>query len=390
MALLDPLKALPTNASRAALVLAGFALFLSWEQSYYWRHEDEYSFGWLVPLFVAFVVSERWEKIKGYFNGFTSDHLTGWKRIRFEEEMQVDFPRLSAIGKTPGWLDGLAVAGTVTALFFFLIGSVLRAAFGAQPDISFLMSGGFVMMSACLVFLGSRENKAGEVQPLGRRLGFLAVFSFPILIWLLSAPMVEFLDRTIRLSLMDLVTSWVVFAAGIIDLGLHNEGNTLVLDNGARLQVEDACSGIRSLTACLFAGSFMAAVFLRTFPRKAGLVLSAMALATVTNFMRSLFLTVWSYKHGANAIDLDFDGDAAHLLDKAGQKLLDASGQPQPNPEFWMSVHDFAGFAVLGVTLFGLFCLLPVFNFTFRIEEDEAPADPSANAEPTTTETTAP
>ena len=137
----------------------------------------------------------------------------------------------------------------------------------------------------------------------------------------------------------------------------------------------------------------MAAVFLKTLPRKVGLVLTAMLLATATNFMRSLFLTVWSHKHGAAAIELDFDGDAPHLLDKAGQKILDAAGNPAENPEFWMSVHDFAGFAVLGVTLGGLFCLLPVFNFSFKLDEDAEtppPADSPTDNQPATTAPTVP
>ncbi len=389
MALLDPLKALPGNAARTALVLGGFALFLTWEQSFYWRTEDEYSFGWLVPLFVAFILSERWEKIKGYFNGLKLDGLTPVKRARAEEELTLGFPALAGLGNGPGFLEGLATAAILTGLVSFLIGAVLRAAFGAQPDISFLMSGGFVLMAVAMLFQASSGE--GKTEPLHRRLAFLAVFTFPIFIWLLSAPLVEFVDRTIRLFLMDVVTMWVVFAADMIDLGLHNEGNTLVLDNGARLQVEDACSGIRSLTACLFAGSFMAAVFLKTFPRKAGLVLTAMGLATATNFMRSLFLTIWSNDRGPGAIEFDFSGHAPHLLDKAGHKILDAAGQPTPNPDFWMSVHDVAGFAVLGLTLVGLFCLLPVFNFTLRLPEEEPTVPPSEpNPDSTTTEPTVP
>ena len=38
------------------------------------------------------------------------------------------------------------------------------------------------------------------------------------------------------------------------------QGNVLALPTG-NVGVEDACSGIRSLTGCLFAGSFLAAVF---------------------------------------------------------------------------------------------------------------------------------
>ena len=94
--------------------------------------------------------------------------------------------------------------------------------------------------------------------------------------------------------------------------------------------VADAFSGIRSLTGCPFAGSFLAAVFLDRFWKKILLVGVAMGLAFVTNLLRSLFLTAWAYAYGSDAI-------GGHL-------------------------HDITGYAVLGLTSAGLLCLLPLFN----------------------------
>ena len=70
-----------------------------------------------------------------------------------------------------------------------------------------------------------------------------------------------------------------------------------------RVGVEDACSGIRSLTACLFAGSFLSAIFLETLWKKITLVGAAMCLAFMTNLGRSLFLTAWAYGYGPSAIE---------------------------------------------------------------------------------------
>jgi exosortase/archaeosortase family protein len=94
--------------------------------------------------------------------------------------------------------------------------------------------------------------------------------------------------------------------------------------------VAEACSGIRSLTGCLFAGSFLAAVFLDRFWKKTVLVIAALALAFLSNLGRSLFLTAWAYAYGSDAIE----------------------GR----------LHDATGYAVLGLTCIGLFCLLPLFN----------------------------
>jgi exosortase len=110
---------------------------------------------------------------------------------------------------------------------------------------------------------------------------------------------------------------------------LVQEGNVLVLPTGT-VGVADACSGIRSLTACLFAGSFLAAVFLDRLWKKIALIAAALLLAFATNLLRSLFLTSWAYMHGSDAIE--------------------------------GSVHDLTGFAVLGFTCIGLLLLLPLFN----------------------------
>ena len=53
------------GAFRAALALAlGFVGFVAWDQSHWWRVKEDYSFGWLVPALVAFVVVDRWALIR--------------------------------------------------------------------------------------------------------------------------------------------------------------------------------------------------------------------------------------------------------------------------------------------------------------------------------------
>jgi exosortase/archaeosortase family protein len=112
----------------------------------------------------------------------------------------------------------------------------------------------------------------------------------------------------------------------------------LVLPKGS-VGVAEACSGIRSLTACLFAGSFLASVFLDRLWKKIALVALAMLFAVLTNLMRSLFLTAWAYNYGPEAIE--------------------------------GKVHDLAGYAVLGLTVVGLLCLLPLFNLKFTFSDSD-------------------
>jgi len=129
----------------------------------------------------------------------------------------------------------------------------------------------------------------------------------------------------------------------ILGIPLQRQGNVLVLERGS-VGVEDACSGIRSLTACLFAGSFLAAVFLNRWWKKVLLVVCAMVFAFVMNIFRSLFLTTWAHLYGSDSIE--------------------------------GKVHDITGYAVLGFTCIGLLLLLPLFNLKLHAEGEDEEDDP--------------
>jgi exosortase/archaeosortase family protein len=130
--------------------------------------------------------------------------------------------------------------------------------------------------------------------------------------------------------LLNPMIALVSFVFDILGLPLGREGNVLVMPDHGRVGVEEACSGIRSLSGCLVAASFLGAILLRPLWQKILLVAVAAALALGMNFARCLFLTGWAYRHGTRAIE----------------------GR----------VHDAAGYAVLIFTVAGLFGLLALFN----------------------------
>ena len=131
----------------------------------------------------------------------------------------------------------------------------------------------------------------------------------------------------------------VAFVFDMLGYPLEQQGNVLLLPKGS-VGVADACSGIRSLTACLFAGSFLGATFFEQLWKKVALVVASMFFAFIMNLGRSLFLTAWAYAYGPAAIE--------------------------------GTVHDAAGYAVLGLTCAGLLALVPVLNF--KLESIAAPA----------------
>jgi exosortase/archaeosortase family protein len=250
--------------------------------------------------------------------------------------------------------EWIAYAVFLAGLSLFAIGALLRSVTGPQNPASLAIAAGFGGLLLSVVFIMTKERVDGQSLPLRSRLMLTGLFLFPALIWLISAPMVSVVETEIRVFLLTKVTIVVFNIFDIIGYAIEREGNVLLLPEG-QVGVEEACSGIRSLTACLFAGSFLAAVFLDRFWKKVLLVAAAMGFAVLTNLMRSLFLTLWAYNFGSQAIDEHW---VLPLVGDIG------------------SVHDVTGFAILGFTCVGLILLLPVFNFSLKDFDDSVEAPP--------------
>jgi exosortase/archaeosortase family protein len=322
-------------------MLLGFALYTVWDQFFWWGAREDYSFGYLVPFFAIYVIYDRWPVIRSY--------------LRSGEAPEVLAPPAApvATGLTKIF-EWIAYAVFLAGLSLFAIGALLRSVTGPQNPASLAIAAGFGGLLLSVVFIMTKERVDGQSLPLRSRLMLTGLFLFPALIWLISAPMVSVVETEIRVFLLTKVTIVVFNIFDIIGYAIEREGNVLLLPEG-QVGVEEACSGIRSLTACLFAGSFLAAVFLDRFWKKVLLVAAAMGFAVLTNLMRSLFLTLWAYNFGSQAIDEHW---VLPLVGDIG------------------SVHDVTGFAILGFTCVGLILLLPVFNFSLKDFDDSVEAPP--------------
>lgn len=311
----------------ALLLGGGFMAFTAWDHSHWWSTREDYGFGWLVPLFVAFVVHDRWPKLTAAVVDCGAP----------------DSPRAAGVKR---WLLNLVVyGGLLGGALMFLLGAFYRAGAGASHPGSLALSMGTAAIMLGLVFTNAPE--APSTRPAGlwedARVRVAALLLFPALVWLVAAPMVSVVENNLSLFLLNRVTTVVFFTFDLLGLPLEQQGNVLVLPPLAdgtpnRVGVEQACSGIRSLTACLFAGSFLAAVFLDKLWKKIALVVAAMCFAFFTNLLRSLFLTGWAYRYGHEAIE--------------------------------GTVHDVAGYSVLGLTVIGLMCLLPLFQLEWGGGDD--------------------
>lgn len=312
----------------AALALgAGFLGFVAWDQSYWWRTKEDYSFGWLVPVFVVFVVYDRWPRIAAALAACAaggSPRVSGWRK---------------------GVLRLLAGGALSAGVLLFLLGALYRAGAGSSHPGTLAITLGVAGILLPLLFLNAPDAAGSSVGTFRTdpRVRLTGLFIFPALVWIVSAPMVSAVESQLSLALLRRVVTVVAFAFDLIGVPIEQQGNVLALPNG-NVGVEDACSGIRSLTGCLFAGSFLAAVFLDRGWKKIALVAAALLLAFATNLARSLFLTAWAYRHGPHAID--------------------------------GAVHDVAGYAVLGLTVAGLLGLLPLLNLRLAADGEPPPATP--------------
>ena len=319
----------------ALLLSAGFMGFVAWDHSHWWANREDYGFGWLVPAFVAFVVHDRWARI--------STAVT-----------QCGAPESPRVQGGKKWILGTIVGGAMLCgALFFLLGAFYRAGAGPSHPGSLALSMGTGAIVLSLLFVNAPETTGAK--PGGffedARVRLVSLFLFPALVWLGSAPLVSVIENQLSLFLLNKVITVVFFCFDLLGLPLQQEGNVLVLPplaNGVdnRVGVEQACSGIRSLTACLFAGSFLAAVFLDKLWKKVALVGAAMCFAFLTNLIRSLFLTGWAYRYGSEAIE--------------------------------GTVHDVAGYSVLGLTVLGLLGLLPLFQFQWSLASHDDDFDDEA------------
>jgi exosortase/archaeosortase family protein len=294
-------------------VAAAYMIFLTIDQSHWWRLKPDYSFGWLVPLFVGYVVHERWGRLRDCARAGGASPLSAGRSLA---------------------LTVAAAAALGLGLAVFAMGALYRAGSGPTQPGSAAMAAGFALLLPALTCLslppgGVALPGPGGLRRRDARLHAVGLMLFPALVWLVSAPLVSAVENAISVYLLRKVVAVVFFVFDSAGYSLVREGSVLLLPKG-QVGVADACSGIRSLTGCLFAGSFLAAIYLDRLWKKILLVVLAMGFAFLTNLLRSLFLTGWAYAFGSAAIE---------------------------GP-----LHDATGYAVLGLTSVGLFLILPLFR----------------------------
>lgn len=263
------------------LLLAGFWLLNFNQQRLEWTVNAVYSYGWAVPALALFLLYERW-------------------RRRPEAG-----PRLSPAAVA-------AVAALLLAAYL-----PVRVIQEANPD--------WVKINWLMAALAAGLSLLAFAAIGGRR--YALFFAFPILFCFSALPWPVWMETYLIQQLMRgnaTIAAEVLTLAGIPALA---EGN-LIQIGASIVNVEEACSGIRSLQT-----AFMMALFLGEFHRlsvlrRIGLMAASFALAFAINLGRTLVLTYLA-RDGAAARDWhDEVGAAAMVICLAGMWLVSEAFRP--------------------------------------------------------------
>lgn len=321
-------KPLPGETLGLGLLILGMMGFATWDQWAIWSTKQDYTFGYLVPAFSLYVLWERWFGLRPLLTGEAG--LPG--------------------GPSAGWLKATARGLTMLCLMVFSLGAAWRAIFGTGTVATMSIAFGLMGCFLGFAFLSARGAEGAEASA-GTRWKALGLCVFPAAIWTVSGPFLYLVDNQIKGPLLEFVTEVV---AGILRISGHAiqvRGNLIAFPNGEQVGIADACSGIRSLSACVFVGAFLGSLWIEgRFPgalirRTLMIAVSALS-AIVLNIARNTYLSLHAQAHGAASLDRDFSGL------EPGQDGFSSLG----------TVHDFAGNAAMVATFLVLLACVPLIN----------------------------
>ncbi len=178
----------------------------------------------------------------------------------------------------------LAAAFGAAGLASLWVGGLLAASLDwASPVVDFALASSLALLgiAAAAAFSDRRDPRI--------------LFGWPsvaaALIWPLSAPMPPGTYTRLTLALQLWISAGVMRALDLLGIAAHREGNIIELARGT-VGIEEACSGVRSLISCVFAGILFSAALVRRPWARVLLVALSAPLALTMNFARSLALTL--------------------------------------------------------------------------------------------------
>ena len=240
---------------------SGIALFaILWidlcrQLSYTWDTNEQYAYGWFVPLLAIGLLWKKWPT------------------------RPAPHPKAS-----PLWLIVLVA----TLALILLPVRVIHEINQNWSFCSYLLTIAVVVLSLYAVFLMGG-------WPWVRHFAFAICFILVAVNWPYR------IENSLKHRMMNAVTALTVEAAGWLNIPALRHGNVIELATGS-VGVEDACSGIRSLQSTIMAAFFLGELYLLKWPQRFLLLAIGVPLAFAFNVARTLFLTWQASLSGGAAV----------------------------------------------------------------------------------------
>ncbi len=219
----------------------------------HWRHNPDLSHGFFIPVVFLLLLREA---------------RTGTPRFLLGTRVET-----------------LALAGLLfVGLLALGAGGLYAASLGWSHDlVAFTLTSALVLLLSAGLIVFARSTI--------RLVPFNWSAVVAIALWLLCAPIPPGTYTRLTLGLQLMVTENVLRTLHLLGIAAVRHGNILELAS-ASVGIEEACSGVRSLISCIFAGLFFSASLVRQPLSRVLLIVLAAPLALVMNFVRSLTLTL--------------------------------------------------------------------------------------------------
>jgi exosortase len=252
-----------------ALALAALWFVLCRQLSGEWSVNDQYSYGWFVPLFAAFLFWLRWED--------RGERRKGEGGSRTETEgANAERPTPNAQRRIGG--KGIAIGIAIGALIVLFPVRLFEVGNPDWRPLDWIHAGAVVALTLLVIW-------AAGGWPWVRHFAFPVCFIFVAVPWLtpIEEPIVQGLMRTVAAVATETLTLFGVPA--------QLEGNLIRVSSGL-VGVNEACSGVRSLQTSLMIGLLFGELKRLSATKRCLLVAGALGIAILANFGRAFFL-VW-------------------------------------------------------------------------------------------------
>jgi len=250
----------------AAVVIGPILLF--WHLHGLWNPDGAYAYGWVVPILAAFLYKSRWD----------------------------DRPASSVPIES----------GVFLAIAFALLTLPVRWLQEAAPERS---------ICAWVYALASVGTSLSLIS-LSGGVAWLRWFSFPLAFVLTAVPWPHSVEMLVSNSLMHDTAGATVEILCLIGIPSALAGNLVHIENGV-IDIDEACSGIRSLQAMVMIALFLGELFRLKPARRLLLIALGLTVTLLANLLRTVVLSSIGFSQGMSAVD--------HYHDAAGLAVLTLS-----------------------------------------------------------------